>query len=138
DWPSALAPMYLADWRAMLPQHQRAASVITIHNIAFQGIFPMHMADLLDVPWHWRGIDGVEFWRQISMLKAALQFSDAITTVSPTYAEEIRTEAFGVGMHGVLQAQSHKLTGILNGIDTRVWDPRSDALLVQNYAATQL
>src|SRR5205814_6269175 len=75
DWPSALAPMYLADWRAMLPQHQRAASVLTIHNIAFQGIFPMHMADLLDVPWHWRGIDGVEFWGQISMLKAALQFS---------------------------------------------------------------
>jgi starch synthase len=133
DWPTALAPMYLADWRTSLPRHQRAASVITIHNIAFQGIFPMHLADVIGVPWHWRGMDGVEFWGQMSMLKAALQFADAITTVSPSYAQEIRTEAFGVGLHGVLQAQSHKLTGILNGIDTQVWNPRTDEYLERGY-----
>ena len=119
----------------MLAPAHRAASVTTIHNIAFQGIFPMHMADALGVPWHLRGIDGVEFWGQMSMLKAALQFSDAITTVSPTYAHEIRTEAFGVGLHGVLQAQSPKLTGILNGIDTGTWDPQNDPLIEHRYAA---
>lgn len=138
DWPCGLAPVYLADWRAALPAAQRAASVITIHNIAFQGNYPMPVADTLWVPWQWRGTDGVEFWGQVSMLKGALQFSDAITTVSPTYADEIRTEAFGVGMHGVLQAQAHKLTGILNGIDTDVWNPRVDTLLVQNFDAAQL
>ena len=138
DWPCGLAPMYVADWRAPLPPQQRAAGVITIHNIAFQGIFPMHMADVLQVPWHSRGIDGVEFYGQVSMLKAALQFADAITTVSPTYAQEIRTEAFGVGLHGVLQAQAHKLTGILNGIDTQLWNPQSDPLLPQPYGAADL
>lgn len=138
DWPCGLAPMYVADWRASLPPHQRAASVITIHNIAFQGIFPMHMADVLQAPWHWRGMDGVEFYGQLSMLKAALQFADAITTVSPTYAEEIRTEAFGVGLHGVLQSQQHKLTGILNGIDTQVWNPQTDSLIAQTFSAANL
>jgi starch synthase len=138
DWPSGLAPVYVADWRTTLPPHERAASVITIHNIAFQGIFPMRMADALELPWQWRGIDGFEFYGQLSMLKGGLQFADAITTVSPTYAQEIRTEAFGVGLHGVLQAQSHKLTGILNGIDTKVWDPHTDALIDQKYSATNL
>ena len=133
DWPTALAPMYLADWRTFIPKHQRAASVVTIHNIAFQGVFPMHLADMLGVPWHWRGMDGAEFWGQISMLKAALQFSDAITTVSPTYAQEIRGEHFGAGLQGVLRAQSHKLTGILNGIDTHVWNPKSDSLIEHRY-----
>jgi starch synthase len=138
DWPTGLAPMYLADWRASLPRRQRAASVITIHNIAFQGIFPMHMADVVGVPWQWRGTDGVEFWGQLSMLKAALQFADAITTVSPTYAQEIRSEHFGVGLHGVLQAQSHKLTGILNGIDTRVWNPQTDMHLERRYGTVDV
>ena len=138
DWPCGLAPVYVADWRASLPPQQRAATVITIHNIAFQGIFPMHMADVLQLPWQWRGMDGVEFYGQLSMLKGALQFADAITTVSPTYAREIRTEAFGVGLHGVLQAQSDKLTGILNGIDTAVWNPQADPLIEASFSALDL
>lgn len=138
DWPCGLAPLYVADWRSYLPRHQRAASMITIHNIAFQGIFGMHMADVLQVPWHFRGMDGVEFYGQMSMLKAALQFSDAITTVSPTYAQEIRTENFGVGLHGVLNAQAVKLTGILNGIDTNVWNPQVDELIEANYGALDI
>jgi starch synthase len=114
-------------------REQRSASVITIHNIAFQGAFPFSVADPLEVPWHWRGMEGVEFWGQVSMLKAALQFSDAITTVSPTYAREIQTPEFGVGLQGVLQARAERLTGILNGIDTQVWNPRSDALIARQY-----
>jgi starch synthase len=111
---------------------------MTIHNIAFQGMFPMYVADLLGVPYHWHGIDGIEFWGQASMLKAGLQFADAITTVSPTYAREIQTEAFGVGLHGVLQARAQRLTGILNGIDTEVWNPERDALIPNRFTAKDL
>jgi starch synthase len=138
DWPTALAPLFLAQARESLRQEPVAASVITIHNIAFQGVFPLDSADLLGIPGPWRGIDGVEFWGQLSMLKAGLQFADAITTVSPTYAREIQTEGFGVGLDGVLRAQARKLTGILNGIDTQAWNPASDTLLPHAYSATDL
>jgi starch synthase len=136
DWPCGFAPLYLA--QARLGERAAAASVMTIHNIAFQGMFPMYVADLLGVPHHWRGIDGVEFWGQVSMLKAGLQFADAITTVSPTYAREIQTEAFGVGLQGVLQARAQRLFGILNGIDTQVWNPLGDPLIPASYGATNL
>ncbi|HWI80403.1 glycogen synthase GlgA [Ramlibacter sp.] len=136
DWPCGFAPLYLA--RARLGGRAAAASVMTIHNIAFQGLFPMYVADLLGVPHHWRGIDGVEFWGHVSMLKAGLQFADAITTVSPTYAHEIQTERFGLGLHGVLQAGAGRLTGILNGIDTQVWNPARDELLPNRYTARDL
>jgi starch synthase len=136
DWPCGFAPLYLA--QARLGERAAAASVMTIHNIAFQGMFPMYVADLLGVPHHWRGIDGVEFWGQVSMLKAGLQFADAITTVSPTYAREIQTEAFGVGLQGVLQARAQRLFGILNGIDTQVWNPLGDPLIPTSYGAANL
>jgi starch synthase len=136
DWPCGFAPLYLA--HARLGERSAAASVMTIHNIAFQGMFPMYVADLLGVPYHWRGIDGVEFWGQVSMLKAGLQFADAITTVSPTYAREIQTEAFGVGLQGVLQARAHRLFGILNGIDGEVWNPLTDPLIPAQYGAADL
>ena len=138
DWPTALAPLYLTLARDGSPQHRTAASVVTIHNIAFQGAFPMHAADLLGIPGHLRGMEGVEFWGQVSMLKAGLQFADAITTVSPTYAREIQTPEFGVGLDGVLRARSHRLTGILNGIDGDVWSPARDSLLLHPYTATEL
>ncbi len=135
DWPCGLAPLYLAKAR---PAEPTAGSVMTIHNIAFQGMFPMYTADLLGVPHQWRGMDGVEFWGHVSMLKAGLQFADAITTVSPTYAREIQTEAFGVGLHGVLQARAERLTGILNGIDTETWNPATDTLLPGQYTVKDL
>ncbi|HVE53033.1 MAG TPA: glycogen synthase GlgA [Ramlibacter sp.] len=134
DWPCGLAPLYLAQSRMLAPQEKTATSVITIHNLAFQGVFPRETADLLGVAPMWRGIDGVEFWGQLSMLKAGLQFADAITTVSPTYAREIQTEAHGVGFDGILRARSARLHGILNGIDTRVWNPQSDPLLPYHFA----
>jgi starch synthase len=134
DWPCGLAPLYLAQARVIAEHEPAAASVMTIHNISFQGIFPMEYADLLGVPGHSRGIDGVEFWGQLSMLKAGIQFADAITTVSPTYAREIQTEAFGVGLHGALQARADRFTGILNGIDTRIWSPEVDPLIPHRYS----
>jgi starch synthase len=138
DWPAALAPLYLALARDGSPQHRTAASVVTIHNMAFQGAFPMHAADMLGIPHHLRGMDGVEFYGQVSMLKAGLQFADAITTVSPTYAREIQTPEFGVGLDGVLHARASRLTGILNGIDTEVWNPAGDSLLLHAYRADDL
>ena len=138
DWPCGMAMLYLAQARMLSPHEATAAGVITIHNLAFQGVFPMGSADLLGVPHHWRGMDGVEFWGQLSMLKAGLQFADAITTVSPSYAREIQTPAHGVGFDGILRARSDRLHGILNGIDTQLWDPRHDKLLPFHYAPGEL
>ncbi|HZY18349.1 MAG TPA: glycogen synthase GlgA [Ramlibacter sp.] len=138
DWPCALAPLYLASARGLTPAPTVAASVMTIHNLAFQGVFPMHHADVLGIPHHWRGMEGVEFWGQLSMLKAGLQFADAITTVSPTYAREIQTPEFGVGLDGVLRARADRLSGILNGIDTRVWNPAADPLLLHPFGPGDL
>jgi starch synthase len=128
-----MAPLYLAQSRMITPHEPTAASVITIHNLAFQGMFPMASADLLGVPHPWRGMDGVEFWGELSMLKAGIQFADAITTVSPTYAREIQTPAHGAGFDGILRARSSRLRGILNGIDTRIWDPAKDPLLPSHF-----
>ncbi|MBA2961173.1 MULTISPECIES: glycogen synthase GlgA [Ramlibacter] len=138
DWPCGLAPLYLRQARELAPRQPMAASVMTIHNMAFQGTFAMDNADRLGIPGIWRGIDGVEFWGQLSMLKAGLQFADAITTVSPTYAREIQTPAFGVGLDGVLRARSAHLTGILNGIDTAAWNPASDVQLLHHFSAGDL
>ncbi|TFZ08414.1 glycogen synthase GlgA [Ramlibacter humi] len=129
DWPAALAPLYLAHARERNVHGHVAASVLTIHNLAFQGVFDMHHADLLGIPGYWRGMDGVEFWGQLSMLKGGLQFADAITTVSPNYASEIQTPEFGCGLDGALRWRREHLTGILNGIDMQVWSPQVDELL---------
>ncbi|GAB3649885.1 glycogen synthase GlgA [Ramlibacter alkalitolerans] len=134
DWPCGLAPLYLAQSRMIAPHERTAASILTIHNLAFQGVFPMGDADALGIPHHWRGMEGVEFWNDLSMLKAGIQFADAITTVSPTYAREIQTEAFGVGFDGILRARASRLRGILNGIDRQLWDPAQDALLPQRFS----
>jgi starch synthase len=138
DWPCGLAPLYLAQSRLIAPQEPTAASVLTIHNLAFQGVFPMDSADVLDVPHPWRGMDGVEFWGQLSMLKAGIQFADAITTVSPTYAREIQTPENGIGFDGILRARASRLRGILNGIDTQQWNPELDVLLPNRYTRDNL
>ncbi len=138
DWPCGLAPLYLAHAREQNAHLPVAASVVTIHNIAFQGVFDLQHADLLGIPGHWRGVEGVEFWGQLSMLKGGLQFAQAITTVSPTYAQEIQTGAFGAGLDGVLRSRADRLTGILNGIDTGVWNPATDVLLPHRYSAEDL
>lgn len=127
DWQTGLVP-------ALLKQQPAAPRcVFTIHNLAYGGLFDRADFDRLGLPPAWWSIEGLEFHGQWSMLKAGLVFSDAITTVSPSYAREIQTPAFGCGFEGLLRHLSGKLHGILNGIDTEVWDPRRDALLVQTY-----
>ena len=139
DWTVGLAPFYLHLARRRAGTDEGfAASVMTLHNLAFQGIFPMWDADMLQIPAEYRWFDGVEYWGQISMMKAGLLFCDAITTVSPTYAREIRTEALGMGLHGVLQGRASVLHGILNGVDTAIWNPTTDRRLPQNYSLANM
>ncbi len=135
DWPTGLAAAYLK--RLPAP---RARSVFTIHNLAFQGNFPPGRQRALDLPDAWMQVEGpgILHWDQISMMKAALRHADVITTVSPTYAREITDEALGFGMDGMLRARSADLHGILNGIDTRVWNPATDELLYARYDAATL
>ena len=133
DWQAGLAAAYLH----YLPQ-RRARTVITVHNLAFQGIFEkpsLARVGLPDQAWH---IDGVEYYGRFSFLKAGLQFADAITTVSPTYAQEIQTDAGGMGLGGLLRGRKDRLVGILNGIDTELWDPASDAFIDSNYDSDRI
>jgi starch synthase len=133
DWQTGLAPAYLH-----FAPGVRAATVMTIHNVAFQGLFPAEEVARLGLPPESYAIDGVEFWGRISFLKAGLQYADAITTVSPTYAREIQGEPLGFGLHGLLAARSRVLHGIANGIDVAEWDPSTDRLIAQRYDADRL
>ncbi|HEX7932452.1 MAG TPA: glycogen synthase GlgA, partial [Paraburkholderia sp.] len=115
-----------------------ARSVFTVHNLAYQGIFPAHQFAQLGLPDDFFNMHGVEFYGQLSFLKAGLFYSDRITTVSPTYAREIQTLAQGGGLDALLRERSHDLSGILNGVDYTVWNPASDALLDNRYSPTRL
>ncbi|MBB3018247.1 starch synthase [Microvirga lupini] len=128
DWQAGLLPIYIR-----LAGGRSPATVVTIHNIAFQGVFPAYLLSELDLPASTFTIDGVEYYGQIGFLKAALQHADRITTVSPTYAKEIQTPEGGIGLDGLLRVRSNVVSGILNGIDDTVWDPATDMHLAQTY-----
>jgi starch synthase len=133
DWQTGLAPAYGA-----LLHHPGSPAVITVHNLAFQGVFAPHWVTDLGLPVSSFGINGVEYYGRFSFLKAALFYAQAITTVSPTYAAEIQRDPLGMGLHGLLSTRSSVLTGILNGIDTQAWDPRTDPLIAARYDETRL
>ena len=133
DWQSALIPAFLH----FMPG-KKAATAMTIHNLAFQGIFPPHVVAEVGLPPSSFSIEGVEYYGNFSFLKAGLYYADHITTVSPTYAREIQQEALGFGMQGLLAHRSDKLTGIVNGIDTSDWNPATDPHLVQGYDAVHM
>jgi starch synthase len=133
DWQTGLTPAYLR----YLPG-ARAKSLFTLHNLAFQGLFDhasLFELGLPDEAWH---IDGVEYYGYLSFLKAGLQHADAITTVSPSYAREIQTDAEGMGMAGLLRHRGDRLSGILNGIDTGAWNPATDRHLHKTYSTRRL
>ncbi|HYA65288.1 MAG TPA: glycogen/starch synthase, partial [Burkholderiaceae bacterium] len=133
DWQAALAPVYL-----VYGSGQRAASVVTVHNLAYQGIFGAESVARLGMPPESFSVDGAEYYGKLSFLKGGLACADAITTVSPTYAHEICTEALGFGLQGLLSRRANVLTGILNGVDTDCWDPATDPMIVQCYDAHTL
>jgi starch synthase len=133
DWQAGLAPAYLHYGGG-----RRPPVVCTIHNMAFQGVFPRHLLEVLGFPAEAFTIDGIEYHGQISYLKAALQFADRITTVSPTYALEIQTNSGGMGLDGLLRARSHVVSGILNGIDETIWNPARDPHLRAGFDAASI
>ena len=132
DWHAALAPAYMAFDAHHGP---RVGSVFTVHNLAYQGVFPPSDFAGLGLPAAAFDVNGLEYHGQLSFMKAGLYFADRLTTVSPTYAREIQTPAQGCGLDGLLRTRSSVLTGILNGVDGAVWNPATDALLPHPYDA---
>ena len=133
DWQAGLAPAYLR----YMPG-EKARSVMTIHNMAYQGIYPPVTVSRLGLPPSSFSPDGVEYYGNMSFLKAGVYYADHVTTVSPNYAYEIQTEPLGMGMQGLLAHRAASLSGILNGIDTDSWDPESDPYIAKYYNASRL
>ena len=133
DWQTGLAPVYLH-----YVSGPKAKTLITVHNLGYQGVFPVESATRLGLPPQALSIDGVEYYGSLSFLKGGLHFADRITTVSPSYAEEIQSEPLGMGLQGLLTRRRDVLVGILNGIDTDAWDPESDPYIERYYNAGRL
>jgi starch synthase len=131
DWHTGLAPLYLR--QMAMPAPPPAATVFTIHNLAYQGLFPASLFGQLGLPDYLFGIEGIEFWGQVSFMKAGVQSADRITTVSPTYAREILEPEQGCGLDGLLRARSAVVSGILNGVDYGLWSPSHDPVLAHPY-----
>lgn len=137
DWHAGLTPAYLKAsefWN----KRKLAGSVFTVHNLAYQGNFPAQVFGELDLPAHFYGVEGVEFHRQLSFIKAGLMYADKIATVSPTYAREILRPEQSCGLDGVLHKRAADLIGILNGVDTTIWNPANDAAIAAKYDARAL
>jgi starch synthase len=128
DWHAGLIPLLLA-----MQGSARPATLLTVHNLAFQGNFPREALSVLGIPDRYFHADGIEFYGQMSFLKAAIRFSDRVTTVSPNYAREVLTPEFGCGMDGMLRDRGESFSGILNGIDSDCWNPATDPYLAKNY-----
>ncbi len=137
DWQAGLAAAYMR-MSGETRSRKTPKTVITIHNLAFQGLYPARHLAALGLPADTFTSDGIEYFGQIGFLKAGLIYSDAVTTVSPTYANEIRTPALGMGLDGVLNARPEPVTGILNGIDLDVWNPAEDEAIEEPYSTRRL
>lgn len=133
DWHAAMVCAYMAEHTAT-----PASSVFTVHNLAFQGLFPAHDWPMLGLGSHLMSPTGLEFHGQLSFMKAGLKFARRITTVSPTYAREIATHEFGCGLDGVIRGRGADVTGILNGIDPELWNPATDPAIASRYDAERL
>ena len=132
DWQTGLVPALIRNTQT------RPAVVFTIHNLAYQGLFPYSDFQALHLETALWSSDALEFYNQISFIKGGLVFADRITTVSPNYANEIQTPEFGCGLDGLLRQRMHVLRGVVNGIDTKEWDPARDAAIAKQYSATSL
>jgi starch synthase len=133
DWHAAMACAYLAAHPPAGP-----ATVFTVHNLAYQGLFPSGDFGLLGLASHFMSSAGLEYHQQLSFMKAGLKFADRVTTVSPTYAREIATPEFGFGLDGVIRGRGEDVSGVLNGVDGTVWNPATDTGIAARYSAAEL
>ncbi len=134
DWPTALVPVYKKEAAESVPALAATKTVLTVHNVAHQGVFPREVVPTLGLGWEHFTIEGLEFYGKANLLKLGVVTADAVTTVSPTYAREIASTA-GHGLEGVLAARGSSLVGIANGVDNAVWNPATDAALAGRFDA---
>jgi starch synthase len=138
DWQSALVPVLLHTQYADDLAFRNVATVFTIHNMGYQGLFPPDTLPLLTLPWDLFTITKMEFFGQVNFLKGALVFSDFVTTVSKRYSQEIQTTEYGFGLEGVLRDRAATVTGIVNGVDYEEWGPQTDKYIAANYSPQDL
>jgi starch synthase len=138
DWQSALVPVMLRTLYAEDPAFRDVATVFTIHNMGYQGLFPPDILPLLMLPWELLTISNMEFFGQVNFLKGALVHSDFVTTVSKKYSQEIQTTEYGFGLEGVLRDRAATVTGILNGVDYEEWSPQTDKFITAKYSSQDL
>lgn len=133
DWHAGMIPVMLTQYRNQ-EFFKQIKTVFTIHNLQYQGVFPKAiLGDLLGLGWEHFNVNGVEFHDQVSFMKGGLNYANALTTVSPTYAEEIQTPFYGANLEGVLTRRQSFISGIVNGIDVEVWNPQTDPLITKHY-----
>jgi len=138
DWPTALVPAFLKMLSKETPALAATRSVLTLHNLSHQGVFPKEILPSLGLDWDAFAMNGIEFYGALNVLKHGILTADMITTVSDTYARDIQTEAYGARLDGVLRSRASSLVGILNGVDYGVWNPATDAALPTRYDAHDL
>jgi starch synthase len=138
DWQGALLPLLIREAERRQGLTLAMKTIFTIHNIAFQGIFPRATFARTNLPDELNSMDGLEYYEQISFMKGGILFADRVTTVSPRYAQEIQTPEFGCGLEGVVQTRAEDIVGLLNGVDTAVWNPGTDRLLPAHFSAADL
>jgi starch synthase len=138
DWQTGLVPIYINTLQRSQSIFGETATLFTIHNIGYQGLFKHLDMHLTNLPWDLFTPDGIEFYGKINLLKAGIIGADILTTVSPRYAKEIQTPEFGCGLEGILTKRSGRLFGVLNGVDYDEWNPESDGYLAANYGPHDL
>jgi starch synthase len=138
DWQAALVPILLREAERRIGVTLAVKTICTIHNIAYQGLFPSSVFECTNLPDELNTMEGIEFYGQVNFLKGGILFADRVTTVSPNYAKEIQTPEFGCGLDGVIQTRSDDIVGLINGVDTAVWNPATDAALPAKYTARNL
>jgi starch synthase len=138
DWQAALLPLLVREAEGRHQVTLALKTVFTIHNIAFQGLFPASVFARTNLPEELNNIDGLEYYSQINLMKGGILFADRVTTVSPRYAKEIQTPEFGCGLDGVVQTREDDIVGLLNGVDAAVWNPAIDALIPARYSPVNM
>jgi starch synthase len=140
DWQTALVPLYMKDRGRQFFKRtgKLPATVLTIHNMAYQGIFPKEKMPETDLSWEYFTMSGLEYYDKINLLKGGILHADDLNTVSLTYSREVQTEDFGCGLEGVLAQRKDRFSGIINGVDYKTWNPQGDAMIFKNYTINTL